>query len=235
MTLPRLDRAASDALVQDEGAGIERLVEIMARLRDPETGCPWDVGQDFASIAPYTLEEAHEVADAIQRRAWGELKGELGDLLFQSVFHARMAEEAGLFSFADVVAATRRMSAASTIVPDDVTHLARTAHRAAETARQAVDARGRVHLPRLIGESAPGNDHALSWAVSVFITVVFVAVALHALHGIAALLWLVYATLRGFAGDYDHEYRFGLTACGWCWHALGVVWIAILFTFATAR
>lgn len=66
-------------------------------------------------------------------------------------------------------------------------------------------------------------------------TVVFVAVALHALHGIAALLWLVYVTLRGFAGDYDHEYRFGLTACGWCWHALGVVWIAILFTFATAR
>lgn len=105
MTLPRLDRAASDALVQDEGAGIARLVEIMARLRDPETGCPWDVEQDFASIAPYTLEEAHEVADAIQRQAWGELKGELGDLLFQSVFHARMAEEAGLFGFDDVVAA----------------------------------------------------------------------------------------------------------------------------------
>ncbi len=105
MTLPRLDRAASDALVQDEGAGIARLVEIMARLRDPDTGCPWDVEQDFASIAPYTLEEAHEVADAIQRQAWGELKGELGDLLFQSVFHARMAEEAGLFGFDDVVAA----------------------------------------------------------------------------------------------------------------------------------
>ena len=104
MTLPRLDRAASDRLVQDPAAGIERLVEIMARLRDPETGCPWDVEQDFASIAPYTLEEAHEVADAIQRQAWGELKGELGDLLFQSVFHARMAEEAGLFGFADVVA-----------------------------------------------------------------------------------------------------------------------------------
>lgn len=105
MTLPRLDRAASDRLVRDGTAGIERLVEIMARLRDPETGCPWDVEQDFASIAPYTLEEAHEVADAIQRQAWGELKGELGDLLFQSVFHARMAEEAGLFGFADVVAA----------------------------------------------------------------------------------------------------------------------------------
>ena len=74
MTLPRLDRAASDALISDRSAGIARLVEIMARLRDPETGCPWDVEQTFASIAPYTLEEAHEVADAIQRRAWGELK-----------------------------------------------------------------------------------------------------------------------------------------------------------------
>ena len=105
MTLPRLDRAASDALISDRSAGIARLVEIMARLRDPETGCPWDVEQTFASIAPYTLEEAHEVADAIQRRAWGELKGELGDLLFQSVFHARMAEEAGLFGFDDVVTA----------------------------------------------------------------------------------------------------------------------------------
>ncbi|GAB1362891.1 nucleoside triphosphate pyrophosphohydrolase [Rhodobacter sp.] len=105
MTLPRLDRAASDLLVRDPQAGIARLVEIMARLRDPRTGCPWDVEQTFATIAPYTLEEAHEVADAIQRQAWGELKGELGDLLFQSVFHARMAEEKGLFGFDDVVAA----------------------------------------------------------------------------------------------------------------------------------
>jgi ATP diphosphatase len=105
MTHPSLDRAASDALVRDSSAGMPRLVEIMARLRDPVTGCPWDVEQTFATIAPYTLEEAHEVADAIQRQAWGELKGELGDLLFQSVFHARMAEEAGLFSFDDVVTA----------------------------------------------------------------------------------------------------------------------------------
>ncbi len=105
MTHPSLDRAASDALVHDRTAGIARLVEIMARLRNPVTGCPWDVEQTFATIAPYTLEEAHEVADAIQRQAWGELKGELGDLLFQSVFHARMAEEAGLFSFEDVVTA----------------------------------------------------------------------------------------------------------------------------------
>jgi ATP diphosphatase len=77
----------------------------MARLRDPESGCPWDIAQDFASIAPYTLEEAYEVADAIDRQAWGELKGELGDLLLQTVFHAQMAAEAGHFTFADVVAA----------------------------------------------------------------------------------------------------------------------------------
>ena len=90
-------------LVQDPKAGIERLLEIMRRLRDPETGCPWDIEQDFASIAPYTIEEAYEVADAIERNAWDELKGELGDLLFQSVFHAQMAQEAGYFTFQDVV------------------------------------------------------------------------------------------------------------------------------------
>ena len=84
-------------------SGIDRLLAIMARLRDPETGCPWDIEQNFASIAPYTLEEAFEVADAIDRQAWPELKGELGDLLFQTVYHARMAEEAGYFTFADVV------------------------------------------------------------------------------------------------------------------------------------
>lgn len=82
---------------------IDRLVQIMARLRDPEGGCPWDLEQDFASIAPYTLEEAYEVDDAIRR---GDMKGladELGDLLLQVVFHARMAEEAGHFRFEDVV------------------------------------------------------------------------------------------------------------------------------------
>ncbi|MGL4302082.1 MAG: nucleoside triphosphate pyrophosphohydrolase [Sphingomonas sp.] len=84
---------------------IERLVTIMARLRDPVSGCEWDVAQDFASIAPYTIEEAYEVADAIARDDMGELKDELGDLLLQVVFHARMAEEAGHFALADVVAA----------------------------------------------------------------------------------------------------------------------------------
>lgn len=84
---------------------IDRLLEIMAQLRDPETGCPWDVKQDFASIAPYTIEEAHEVADAIARDDMDDLVDELGDLLLQVVFHAQMAEEAGLFEFDDVASA----------------------------------------------------------------------------------------------------------------------------------
>jgi len=81
---------------------IERLLAIMARLRDPQNGCPWDREQSFATIAPYTIEEAYEVADAIARGDMKELRDELGDLLFQVVFHARMAEEAGYFAFADV-------------------------------------------------------------------------------------------------------------------------------------
>lgn len=81
---------------------MERLLEIMAKLRDPETGCPWDVEQDFRSIAPYTIEEAYEVADAIEREDWPGLRDELGDLLLQVVFHAQMAREAGRFAFGDV-------------------------------------------------------------------------------------------------------------------------------------
>src|SRR6266852_3778231 len=84
---------------------LDRLLAIMARLRDPEHGCPWDRAQDFATIAPYTIEEAYEVADAIARSDTVALKDELGDLLFQVVFHARMAEEEGLFAFDDVAAA----------------------------------------------------------------------------------------------------------------------------------
>ncbi len=84
---------------------IDRLLAIMARLRDPQLGCEWDLAQDFASIAPYTIEEAYEVADAIARGDMAELKNELGDLLLQVVFHARMAEEAGLFAFNEVAAA----------------------------------------------------------------------------------------------------------------------------------
>ena len=84
---------------------IDALLRIMARLRDPRHGCPWDVQQDFDTIAPYTIEEAYEVADAIDRRDYAQLRDELGDLLLQVVFHARMAEEAGHFAFGDVVEA----------------------------------------------------------------------------------------------------------------------------------
>ena len=89
---------------------ISRLLEIMAALREPETGCPWDVVQTFETIKPYTIEEAYEVADAIERNDPDDLCDELGDLLLQVVFHARIAEEAGLFSFGDVVEAiTKKM------------------------------------------------------------------------------------------------------------------------------
>ena len=81
---------------------MQQLLDMMQRLRDPQNGCPWDVEQDFSSIAPFTIEEAYEVADAIARNNMDDLKDELGDLLFQVVFHARMAEEQGSFSFEDV-------------------------------------------------------------------------------------------------------------------------------------
>ncbi|HEX5325566.1 MAG TPA: nucleoside triphosphate pyrophosphohydrolase [Acetobacteraceae bacterium] len=86
-------------------AELRRLLDIMAALRHPATGCPWDRVQGFATIAPYTIEEAYEVADAIARRDFAALPDELGDLLFQVVYHARMAEEAGRFGFADVARA----------------------------------------------------------------------------------------------------------------------------------
>src|SRR6185312_3673104 len=84
---------------------IDRLVAIMARLRDPDRGCEWDTVQTFATIAPYTIEEAYEVADAITRADMADLKDELGDLLLQVVFHSRMAEEQGAFSLQDVIEA----------------------------------------------------------------------------------------------------------------------------------
>ena len=90
---------------QDPSPPIERLKAVMAKLRHPTEGCPWDVEQSFATIAPYTIEEAYEVADAIERRDMAGLREELGDLLFQVVFHARMAEEAGLFDFDQVAGA----------------------------------------------------------------------------------------------------------------------------------
>ena len=87
-----------------EARDIRELLGVMAALRDPKTGCPWDVEQTFATIAPYTIEEAYEVADAIDRQDLHALKDELGDLLLQVVFHARMAQEQGAFAFGDVVA-----------------------------------------------------------------------------------------------------------------------------------
>jgi len=85
-------------------SGIERLLDVMARLRDPDGGCPWDLEQDFSTIAPYTIEEAYEVADAIERQDLDDLEGELGDLLLQVVYHAQMAKEAGRFDFETVAA-----------------------------------------------------------------------------------------------------------------------------------
>lgn len=91
--------------IHSRPADLARLLEIMRRLRDPNTGCPWDIEQDFASIAPYTIEESYEVVDAIERADWDDLRSELGDLLLQVVFHGQMAAEAGHFTFDDVVAA----------------------------------------------------------------------------------------------------------------------------------
>lgn len=89
-------------LIHDPEGGLPRLLAIMRALRDPATGCPWDIEQDFASIAPYTIEEAYEVADAIQRADYGDLTGELGDLLLQVVFHAQIAQDRNLFDFKDI-------------------------------------------------------------------------------------------------------------------------------------
>ncbi len=99
MALPDTE---SDPPLHDRDHGLARLIEIMARLRDPERGCSWDIEQTFASIAPYTIEEAYEVADAVERGDLEDLRDELGDLLLQVVYHARMAEESGAFDFADV-------------------------------------------------------------------------------------------------------------------------------------
>ncbi len=118
-----------------KGPTIDDLLHIMAALRDPKTGCPWDVQQDFASIAPYTIEEAYEVADAIDRRDHAGLRDELGDLLLQVVFHAQMAQESGFFDFADVVAAIcdKLVRRHPHVFPDADGHLATVADAGQQT------------------------------------------------------------------------------------------------------
>ena len=148
---------------------IERLKAIMARLRDRQGGCPWDVEQTFATIAPYTIEEAYEVADAIERNDMAALKEELGDLLFQVVFHARMAEEAGLFAFDDVAAAlSDKMVGRHPHVFGDAeirTTAGQTAaweeHKAAERKRKATDGPKGAHS---VLDDVPVNLAALARA-----------------------------------------------------------------------
>ncbi|MCP5076190.1 MAG: nucleoside triphosphate pyrophosphohydrolase [Rhodobacteraceae bacterium] len=96
------DHSASQSICLDPDGSLPRLLEIMARLRDPETGCPWDIEQNYASIAPYTIEEAYEVADAIERGDMTELEGELGDLLLQVIYYTQMGSEDGHFTFETV-------------------------------------------------------------------------------------------------------------------------------------
>src|SRR5258708_10099120 len=134
---------------------LDRLLEIMARLRDPQCGCPWDQEQDFSTIAPYTIEEAYEVADAIARGDTAALKDELGDLLFQVVFHARMAEEQSLFAFEDVAAAIadkmerRHPHVFGSVQIDSKAAQAKAweEHKAAERRGRRPPTRGAEHLP----------------------------------------------------------------------------------------
>jgi nucleoside triphosphate diphosphatase len=139
-----MDPKASDKLAE--------LLAIMARLRDPMNGCPWDKEQDFASIAPYTIEEAYEVADAAARRDFPALLDELGDLLFQVVYHARMAEEAGVFAFADVAdAIATKMIRRHPHVFGDEAPRAAGAHSEAWEAQKETERRARAQEGALAG------------------------------------------------------------------------------------
>jgi nucleoside triphosphate diphosphatase len=163
--------------VSDAAGALAALLELMARLRDPEHGCPWDREQTFATIAPYTLEEAYEVADAIGRDDRAQLREELGDLLFQVVFHARMAEERGWFNFADVATGIREklvrrhphLFAGATLAAQDLVRVweeqkaaerATTAARAAAAGRSAVLAGVPQALPALTRAAKLGRRAA---------------------------------------------------------------------------
>lgn len=137
------------------------LLKIMAKLRDPDGGCPWDVEQDFATIAPYTIEEAYEVADAIERGNMDDLKGELGDLLFQVVFHAQMAAEAGHFEYTDVVnAVSEKMVVRHPHVFGNITIEDADAQTAAwetqKAAERAAKAEAAGHVPSALDDVAAG-------------------------------------------------------------------------------
>lgn len=146
MPIPAASPAPADAML--------RLIEVMARLRDPKTGCPWDLEQSFETIAPYTIEEAYEVADAIERGDKAALKDELGDLLLQVVYHARLAEEDGDFDFAAVAAAIsdkmRRRHPHVFGAEEVETAAAQTRawedHKAAERAAKAAEGGGRASV-----------------------------------------------------------------------------------------
>jgi nucleoside triphosphate diphosphatase len=148
---------------------LPRLLDIMARLRDPERGCPWDREQSFATIAPYTIEEAYEVAEACERADPAALRDELGDLLFQVVFHARMAEEAGLFAFNDVAKAIadkmlRRhphVFGTAAIADAAAQTVAWEEHKAAERRAKAAAAGGRESALDGVGEALPALTRAL--------------------------------------------------------------------------
>ncbi|SER31544.1 ATP diphosphatase [Faunimonas pinastri] len=155
---------------------ISDLIAIMARLRDPQSGCPWDLKQDFTSIAPYAIEEAYEVVDAIERQDFDDLCDELGDLLFQVVFHARMASEAGLFEFGDVVEAIttkmirRHPHIFGGLTADDADHVKRRwdeikATEKADRASRRQDASGGAHREPGLLDDVPVGMPALTRAV----------------------------------------------------------------------
>jgi len=162
MPHPTLDRAASAALIADPAGGMPRLLEIMRCLRDRDSGCPWDLAQDFASIAPHTVEEAHEVADAIARAAWDELPGELGDLLFQTVYHAQLADEAGFFDFDAVVAAIcTKMIARHPHVFGDQSRDKTAAQQTADWERAKAAERGRARVLAGVALGLPALTRAV--------------------------------------------------------------------------
>ncbi len=147
---------------------IKNLLEIMAKLRDPVHGCPWDIEQDFRSIAPYTVEEAYEVADAIERGAFDELRDELGDLLLQVVFHAQMAREQDMFDFADVASAisSKMIRRHPHVFGDQQIGSAEQQSHAWEQHKQA-ERRASGRDSGRVMEGLSGNLPALSWAAKV--------------------------------------------------------------------